>query len=167
MFFQEWAYDDDDDDDIMFLFEFFKLDSTAIIVFFFVTLMFRKQTKQPKRIEKGGAREGALLILLQRKHFDNRMLISVALYNHSRLRSDGDSKSNNTSDLVWRDSSVATTLLISGRSLGSYCKHREARSTITDASSVEKFPSRCESMKRRIFLPFIMSSACISQNSRY
>lgn len=65
-----------------------------------------------------------------------------------------------TSGLFCNGASVETRSFVFGLSLGSYCKHREARSKTTVASSVEKFPSKCESIKRRIFLPLIMSRAC-------
>lgn len=69
-----------------------------------------------------------------------------------------------TSGLFCSGASVATRSLVFGRSLGSYCKHREARSKTTVASSVEKLPSKCESMRRRMFLPRIISRACIQKN---
>lgn len=52
-----------------------------------------------------------------------------------------------TSGLFCRGASVETRSFVFGRSLGSYCKHREARSKTTVASSDEKFPSKCESIK--------------------
>jgi len=65
-----------------------------------------------------------------------------------------------TSGFVCNGASVVTKSFVSGRSLGSYCKHLEARLTTTVASSVENFPSKCESIKSILFFPCIISSAC-------
>lgn len=66
-----------------------------------------------------------------------------------------------TSDLVCSRASVTTRFFVLGRSLGSYCKHCEARPTTCVASSEENFPSKCESIKRLRFSPLIISRACI------
>lgn len=72
-----------------------------------------------------------------------------------------------TSDLDCRGASMETTFFVSGRSLGSYWRHWEANSTRAVASSVENFPSRCESINTNTSLVRINSRACQTQSFQF
>jgi len=65
-----------------------------------------------------------------------------------------------TSVSFWRGAKAATNDFGLGRSLGSYCKHRDAKRTNSVPSSSENCPSKQESVSIWRFLPRITSSAC-------
>lgn len=69
-------------------------------------------------------------------------------------------KNAHTSVCFWRAERDVTTVLALGLSRGSYCKQREAILTSSVPSSLEKWPSKHESVSIWKFFSRIKSSAC-------
>jgi len=115
-----------------------------------ISFRYRNYANKPnKRYESHSTPALTIQKNLSSKYFKQDILTKLRNYNVP------------TSVSFWRGAKAATNDLGLGLSLGSYCKHRDAKRTSSVPSLSENCPSKQESVNICRFLSRIKSRACI------